>query len=228
MAQVLNGSFPLTICAEKNKIMLEIQKLDEEKKAIEKEAEELASFLNGEGMPGLKGGLIDEEGFPRQDLDIYAIRNARHRLAILKTNYKHVVSQIEEKLYNLHATSCVKGDESHTVSHLKNKVPLPILQPFGYVDQVTPLSVADLAGIKEKDQIIRLGSVQLSNENTNDSLHTSSSFTSVSSCFNALFNKMFYESGKPFAIHLLRDGQLVQLKCVLQPNECLGCYIKPL
>lgn len=54
-------------------------------------------------MPGLTGKLVDEEGFPRADIDLYAVRGARHRLHVLKTDYMEVRDQIEKELHALHA-----------------------------------------------------------------------------------------------------------------------------
>ena len=51
------------------------------KDEIEKEIQELESLLGGPGGPGLRGGLIDAEGYPRADIDIPKIREQRHRLA---------------------------------------------------------------------------------------------------------------------------------------------------
>ena len=30
---------------------------------------------------GIDGPLVDEEGYPRADIDVYAVRHARHRIA---------------------------------------------------------------------------------------------------------------------------------------------------
>ena len=38
---------------------------------------------NMNGNPGLKGNLVDYEGFPRADVDIFECRKLRHRHAIL-------------------------------------------------------------------------------------------------------------------------------------------------
>ena len=32
------------------------------------------------GMPGVSGPLVDDEGFPRGDIDLYAVRQARNKL----------------------------------------------------------------------------------------------------------------------------------------------------
>ena len=31
------------------------------------------------GMPGVSGPLVDDEGFPRGDIDLYAVRQARNK-----------------------------------------------------------------------------------------------------------------------------------------------------
>ena len=38
---------------------------------------------NMNGQPGLKGRLIDDEGFPRDDVDIFETRKLRNRHACL-------------------------------------------------------------------------------------------------------------------------------------------------
>jgi 26S proteasome non-ATPase regulatory subunit 9 len=42
---------------------------------------ELLETMNGE--PGVKGSLIDNEGFPRADVDIFEVRKLRNRHACL-------------------------------------------------------------------------------------------------------------------------------------------------
>ena len=42
---------------------------------------EINEYLTQPGMPGVKGNLVDEEGFPRNDIDLIEIRRMRNRLA---------------------------------------------------------------------------------------------------------------------------------------------------
>lgn len=51
------------------------------KDELEAEFTALKIELTAPGGPGLKGGLIDAEGFPRADVDIPRIREKRHRFA---------------------------------------------------------------------------------------------------------------------------------------------------
>lgn len=54
-------------------------------------------------MPGLRGPLVDEEGFPRADIDVHAVRQARHRLACLQTDYREAQRRLEQLLLRVHA-----------------------------------------------------------------------------------------------------------------------------
>lgn len=46
---------------------------------LEKEINGILDRLNAPGMPGERGNLVDEEGFPRGDIDVHAIRSDRNR-----------------------------------------------------------------------------------------------------------------------------------------------------
>ena len=56
-------------------------------------------------MPGLRGNLVDAEGFPRSDIDIYEVRKARHDLACLQTDHQALMKKIEQGLHAYHAAS---------------------------------------------------------------------------------------------------------------------------
>lgn len=46
--------------------------------------------------------LVDAEGYPRPDLDVHSIRNARSELARLQTDHKRTMAQIEAAMFELH------------------------------------------------------------------------------------------------------------------------------
>ena len=77
--------------------------LDQERKAIEDKIIALNDYLKAPGMPGLRGNLVDAEGFPRSDIDVYEVRKARHDLACLQTDHQALMKKIEQGLYSLHA-----------------------------------------------------------------------------------------------------------------------------
>jgi 26S proteasome non-ATPase regulatory subunit 9 len=59
-----------------------VKTLIAQRDAIELEIESLHEWLQAPGRPGLKGGLVDKDGFPLEDVDlVIKTREARHRLA---------------------------------------------------------------------------------------------------------------------------------------------------
>ena len=77
--------------------------LNDKRNKIEKEMEEIVEVLeNMNGKPGLKNSLVDDEGFPRDDVDIFETRKLRNRHACLQTDYKTLMKEIENRLYGLH------------------------------------------------------------------------------------------------------------------------------
>lgn len=49
-------------------------------------------------MPGVAGPLVDDEGFPRGDIDLYAVRQARNKYACAQTDHQEVMRKIEEAM----------------------------------------------------------------------------------------------------------------------------------
>jgi 26S proteasome non-ATPase regulatory subunit 9 len=83
----------------------QLRELIKKKDAAEQEIMALESALTAPGGAGLKGNLIDSEGFPRSDIDVPKVRENRHRLAVLRTDYKELMQAIEEGLVAIHAAS---------------------------------------------------------------------------------------------------------------------------
>jgi len=86
----------------------DLKELMDRKEKLESEIMEISSYLTGPGMPGVKGKLVDEQGFPRSDLDIVSIRTARNRLACLNTDHCEVMQRIEKRLHEVHAQGSVR------------------------------------------------------------------------------------------------------------------------
>ncbi|KAK2194648.1 bifunctional Nas2 [Babesia duncani] len=84
----------------------EIKALDKKRQEIVKEIETHMAFLNSDECKqvGLKGPLVDKEDFPRNDIDLYAVRTARNRVACLKTDYEALMVEIESLLHKLHGS----------------------------------------------------------------------------------------------------------------------------
>ena len=69
---------------------------------IEKAIMDITEYLEAPGMPGVKGKLTDDDGFPLSDIDLFDIRKMRNRLACLQTDHVAVMKQIEQGLFSLH------------------------------------------------------------------------------------------------------------------------------
>jgi 26S proteasome regulatory subunit N4 len=90
--------------------MEELKKLQSQREALEIEADAIHAELTqpgpaGQKPAGIKDPLVDDEGYPRNDIDIYRVRDQRKRLAVINTDYKEIMKKIEEGLVNLHSTS---------------------------------------------------------------------------------------------------------------------------
>jgi 26S proteasome non-ATPase regulatory subunit 9 len=88
----------------------ELLALEAKRSGIEQELISITELLDAmNGQPGLKAPLVDREGFPRDDVDIFEVRKLRHRHAMLVTDHKNMTKALEEKLYGLHTSFKAQG-----------------------------------------------------------------------------------------------------------------------
>jgi 26S proteasome non-ATPase regulatory subunit 9 len=88
----------------------ELLKINDQREAMEKEMGGIVELLdNMQGTPGLKSPLVDYEGFPRADVDIFEVRKLRNRHACLQTDHGRLMKELEQKLYAMHAGYIEKG-----------------------------------------------------------------------------------------------------------------------
>lgn len=52
---------------------------------------------------GMSGPLVDQEGFPRNDIDIYQVRQARQTIICLQNDHKELMNQIQSQLNLYHS-----------------------------------------------------------------------------------------------------------------------------
>lgn len=79
--------------------------LIEQRSDMETQMNSIISRLCAPAGPGISGNLLDAEGFPRADIDIPAICAERHRLAVLRSDYKEITERIEKAIQVLHSGS---------------------------------------------------------------------------------------------------------------------------
>jgi len=86
----------------------ELKQLQSRREALEIEADAIYSELtspgaNGSAPAGIKEPLVDAEGYPRGDIDIYRVRELRNRLSSINVDHKEIMGKIEAGLHALHA-----------------------------------------------------------------------------------------------------------------------------
>jgi len=53
-------------------------------------------------LENVSGALVDQEGFPRPDVDVHSLANTRQRIACLQNDHLAIMKQIESQLLELH------------------------------------------------------------------------------------------------------------------------------
>lgn len=53
----------------------------------------------------MKDELVDKDDFPRNDIDVWAVRHARSSIRTLENDAKQLVTQMQSKLEELHSLS---------------------------------------------------------------------------------------------------------------------------
>ena len=134
-----------------------LEMMMKERDRLEAEAEaircELESAPDGGGRPaGMRGSLVDDEGFPRADVDVYRVRTLRNCLACIQTDHKALMAKIEKLLPTLLAPG--GGGESRDVERASST-----LSPFAMVESVKDQSPADCAGLLTGDALLKYGAV---------------------------------------------------------------------
>ncbi|KAL7996572.1 putative PDZ domain, 26S Proteasome non-ATPase regulatory subunit 9, PDZ superfamily, PDZ domain 6 [Plasmopara halstedii] len=153
----------------------------ETKQVIEAEIEAIVAELSSGNNPGIDGPLVDTEGFPRADIDVYRVRQLRHQLALKQTDHRIVMNEIEKllprvfearsgnkqqqiKTAGIDLTDSMKKLETEwkvTLNQVKQEE--EDLLSFAVVESVQRGSPADIAGLQAQDELLRFGSADASN-----------------------------------------------------------------
>lgn len=166
---------------------------------------------NLQGIPGvgISGPLVDTQGFPRADLDLYQVRQQRHRVNCLQNDHKAKMKEIEILLHRLHdqqaqETSMLKSSKppsqdnassTTTAAAVSSSVAqLSMSTPFARIEQVMDGSPAYESGLLSDDLIIKFGDVN-SNNSSRD--------------LQALATVVKNNIGKPIIVEVLRNGQRI-------------------
>nr|XP_020511573.1 26S proteasome non-ATPase regulatory subunit 9 isoform X2 [Labrus bergylta] len=194
--------------------MKDVRNLVKKKDDIEEQIKAYYDVL--EDGVGVEGPLVDEEGFPRADVNLYQIRAARHDISCLQNDHKAIMVEIEEALHQLHAREKAKREQDEAGAQgdaMELQVTLP--PPFARVDAVTQGSPACGAGLRVGDEVIEFGSVNTGN------------FQNLQN----IASVVQHSEGKPLRVSVIRGGQKAQMSLTPQRwsgRGLLGCNIVPI
>merc|ERR1711872_709111 len=178
-----------------------------EKEILEDEIKGLTEVLTSQGV-GMDEPLVDAEGFPRADIDVYQVRHARHAIRTKGNDLKACLAKIEHGLHNLHAQAREGGGMEAAVERLEID---DSTAPFARVLVVTQGSLAEKAGFKAEDLITRFGSVNVTN------------FTSIKS----ISEVVEHSTNREVSITIIRDGSPKKLNLTCIANQPLGFKLRP-
>ncbi|XP_020511571.2 26S proteasome non-ATPase regulatory subunit 9 isoform X1 [Labrus bergylta] len=195
--------------------MKDVRNLVKKKDDIEEQIKAYYDVLEDQGV-GVEGPLVDEEGFPRADVNLYQIRAARHDISCLQNDHKAIMVEIEEALHQLHAREKAKREQDEAGAQgdaMELQVTLP--PPFARVDAVTQGSPACGAGLRVGDEVIEFGSVNTGN------------FQNLQN----IASVVQHSEGKLLRVSVIRGGQKAQMSLTPQRwsgRGLLGCNIVPI
>eukprot|EP00730_Choanoeca_flexa_P001968 TRINITY_DN10862_c0_g2_i1.p2 TRINITY_DN10862_c0_g2~~TRINITY_DN10862_c0_g2_i1.p2 ORF type:complete len:215 (+),score=30.97 TRINITY_DN10862_c0_g2_i1:223-867(+) len=106
--------------------------------------------------------LIDADGFPRSDVDVYAARHLRHELSCLQNDHKAKLEEVEAAIQAWHATNKPNSSAEEN-QQAQGSSAKEIRDPFLFVEVVTPLSPAANAKLLPGDKVVQFGSVAKAN-----------------------------------------------------------------
>jgi 26S proteasome non-ATPase regulatory subunit 9 len=222
--------------------MERLKTLQARREALEIEAEcitqELTSpGVNGEKPAGIKDSLVDSEGFPRGDIDIYDVRNKRQRLAVINTDYTVLMKEIEKLLGEIYSESLLQGHQQErnqkqssssssttttkaTTTTTKTTAAAAIVTVFGnkksiaIIDEILMGSPSETAGLKNGDELISFGGIDID---------TTDPISKIPPMVRDNVDKVIN-------IIVKRKGELVNLSLIpklWKGNGLLGCHLTP-
>ncbi|KJA16473.1 hypothetical protein HYPSUDRAFT_71316 [Hypholoma sublateritium FD-334 SS-4] len=178
-----------------------------QKDNIEAELESHVSILKANNVT-MQTPLVDFEGFPRADIDIFAVRSARVRIIELRNDLKAVMDSIGKALEGIYDPALF----THT-----DEAASETLKPFSKVEAVAPGSPAAEASLQKGDLIVKFGRLD------------QSSFKAGS--LQPVAELVAENENRAITIRIIRSDQTIFVTLTPRKNwggrGMLGCHIVP-
>eukprot|EP00795_Rhopilema_esculentum_P016547 gene16547-7971_t len=181
--------------------VVQLKGLIAKKEKIEEDLKDFQEVLESNNV-GMKEDLVDKDGYPRADIDVYSVRTARNKIICLRNDLSSIMKEIEEGLHKVHAMARENPKESN-VEDMDTSPDLE-MHPFLSVDLISRESPAEKAGLTLGDQILKFGTI------------TSKNFNGLAS----IGSLVQHSKGKPVPIVINREGSIKNI--TLTPNTWEG------
>ena len=126
-----------TAAADREAVKGKIKALSDEKAVAEADLSAALAYLDTSPV-GLHGRLVDDVGFPRDEVDHYAVRRARNTVDCRKRDLRGMTEQLHELILQAFPADAAATAASDAAS--TNKVPKP--KPAGEAPTASPASTA--------------------------------------------------------------------------------------
>ncbi|KAF9897489.1 26S proteasome non-ATPase regulatory subunit 9, partial [Lobosporangium transversale] len=99
--------------------MKKAQELIKQKDDIEAEIRKAQEELQSQKV-GMNEKLVDNNGFPRSDIDLVLVTTARSNIVRLKNDHKAIMDKIEEALHAVHAEALAEKQRSSNMANTQS------------------------------------------------------------------------------------------------------------
>ncbi|VDK58366.1 unnamed protein product [Anisakis simplex] len=198
----------------------DVKKLIAKRDDIDKQIAEYDQILKENGVD-LHSPLVDAEGYPLPNIDLYSVRSARQSIICASNDRKQLTVEIEDMMLQLHAMAKQNSSSSSNQNSLQNDdqsneiVKRTSNRVFAKIDTVAPSSPAHEAGLKNGDPIVQFGSLHAEN------------FSDINQLAGIVQNSV----GKKIRITVIREGHAERLELVPRQwsgRGVLGCSVVPI
>ena len=190
-----------------------VKTLMDKKQTIENEIDSIIETLNSDAFMsiGLRKPLVDDQGFPLAGIDLLQVRTYRNRFAVLETDLKDILEQIDESIQEIHEHA--RATQTVTSGDVRNPL------PFGRVESISNGSAADEAGLLVGDKVVKFGRLSCFNPD------------GVKNCYDAIPSIVREVDPTGYieaqVSRLGREGEELIMR--IYPKEGrIGCLIRPI